>query len=221
MKVLFCLPGKSFSNNFLQSWSELLLWCFNNGITPYLNVKYNAVVYYCRNQLLGADLQNGPEQKPFNGKLDYDYIMWIDSDMVFKPEDFSKLLRVNQDIVSGLYLMDGGHKYATVKHWDYNYFAKNHSFEFLSPDEVKDYCNKYPNTLLDVEYTGFGFMLIKRGVFEKINYPWFRPIFFDLPNGISDFCAEDVGFCKLAIEQGFKIFIEPTVILGHEKSKIY
>jgi hypothetical protein len=61
----------------------------------------------------------------------------------------------------------------------------------------------------------------EEGVFEKINYPWFRPIFFDLPNGISDFCAEDVGFCKLAIEQGFKIFIEPTVILGHEKSKIY
>lgn len=221
MKVLFCLPGKSFSNHFLQSWSELLLWCFNNNITPYLNIKYNAVVYYCRNLLLGADLQNGPEQEPFNGKLDYDYIMWLDSDMVFKPEDFSKLLNAKQDIVSGLYLMDGGKKYATVKNWDYEYFGKNYSFEFLEPEQVKTYQQNNPNTLMDVEYTGFGFILVKKGVFEKIKYPWFKPIFYDLPNGIKDFCAEDVSFCQMAIKNGFKIYIEPSVVLGHEKSIIY
>ena len=221
MKVLFCLPGKTFSNHFLRSWSELLLWCFNNGITPYMNIKYNAVVYYCRNQLLGADLENGPKQVPFGGKVDYDYTMWLDSDMVFTPEHFAKLLNVNQDIVSGLYLMDGGHNYATVKNWDYEHFAKNYSFEFLSPKDIQVYKEEQPNTLLNVEYTGFGFILIKKGVFEKIGYPWFRPIYYELPNGISDFCAEDVGFCQLAIKNGFKIFIEPTVVVGHEKTIVY
>ncbi len=220
MKVIFCIPGKTFSKHFLESWSELLLWCFNNNITPIVNIQYNAVIYYCRNQLLGADLKNGKEQKPFNGKIDYDYIMWLDSDMVFNPEHFAKLLRVNQDIVSGLYLMEGAKKYATVQKWDYEYFGKNYSFDFLTPDFVKNYQKQYPNTLINVEYTGFGFILIKKGVFEKLKYPWFKPIYYDLPNGIRDFCAEDVGFCQEAIKNGFKIYIEPSVILGHEKTKI-
>lgn len=219
-KILFCLPGKTFSNNFLLSWSEFLLWCTKNNIIPYVNIQYNAVIYYCRNLLLGADLQNGKNQLPFNGKLDYDYIMWIDSDIIFTPNDFIRLLNVNQDIVSGLYLMEGGEQYATVQKWDYEYFGKNFSFEFLTPKFVKDYQEQYPNTLIDVEYTGFGFILIKKGVFEKIGYPWFKPIYYDLPNGISDFCAEDVGFCKMAIKNGFKIYIEPNVIVGHEKTKL-
>ena len=147
--------------------------------------------------------------------------MWLDSDMVFTPEHFAKLLNVKQDIVSGLYLMDGGKNYATVKNWDYEYFGKNYSFEFLSPDDNTKYQKENPNTLLPVEYTGFGFILIKKGVFEKIGYPWFRPIYYDLPNGVSDFFAEDVGFCQLAIKNGFKIYIEPSVVLGHEKSIIY
>ena len=32
---------------------------------------------------LGADVLRGKDQKPFDGKLDYDFIMWIDSDQVF------------------------------------------------------------------------------------------------------------------------------------------
>jgi hypothetical protein len=30
--------------------------------------------------------------------------------------------------------------------------------------------------LMPVSYTGFGFMLLKRGVFEAISYPCFRPV---------------------------------------------
>jgi hypothetical protein len=175
------------------------------------------VIYYCRNQLLGGNIENGPEQLPFNGKLDYDYIMWLDSDMVFTPKDFAKLLGAKKDIVSGLYLMDGGAQYATVEHWDLEYFKHNYTFEFLTPEAV----TTKGSTLLKVEYTGFGFILIKKGVFEKIGYPWFRPIYYELPNGIKDFCAEDVGFCQLAIQNGFEIYIDPTVVLGHEKTKIY
>jgi hypothetical protein len=30
--------------------------------------------------------------------------------------------------------------------------------------------------LIEVAYTGIGFMLIKKGVFERLEYPWFKPI---------------------------------------------
>ena len=61
-------------------------------------------------------------------------------------------------------------------------------------------------------------------VFEKIGYPWFPPIWeeIELPNKIvmKDFTSEDVGFCRTAISKGFKIFIDPNIIVGHEKSRI-
>ena len=33
---------------------------------------------------LGADLTRGPDQNPWNGELDYDFIMWIDSTKYLK-----------------------------------------------------------------------------------------------------------------------------------------
>ena len=64
-------------------------------------------------------------------------------------------------------------------------------------------------------------MLVKRGVFETIEYPWFEPEFFYLNDDIKDFCSEDVGFCRKAGKTGFDIWVNPNVIVGHEKSIVY
>ena len=74
---------------------------------------------------LGGDVSRGAAQRAFNGQLDYDYIMWIDSDILFTPEQFVRLLSHDVDIVSGLYLMEGGIHYATVKDWDEEFFRKS------------------------------------------------------------------------------------------------
>lgn len=102
MKIVFCLPGRSFSNNFLVCWSELLQYLPRYGITPILSSQYDSVVYYVRNKCLGGSVTRGINQKPFNGEVDYDYMMWIDSDIVFKVDDFLALLNMNKDIASGL-----------------------------------------------------------------------------------------------------------------------
>ena len=64
-------------------------------------------------------------QTKFGGEIDYDYIMWIDSDIVFKPEQFFKLLDHDRDIISGLYMMQDNINYATVEHMDEDFFADN------------------------------------------------------------------------------------------------
>ena len=92
MRIIFCLPGNSFSGNFLSSWSELLLICAQNGITPLLSQRYSCNIYYARSNCLGADVTRGQHQKPFDGKIDYDYIMWIDSDIIF---NINQLLKLN------------------------------------------------------------------------------------------------------------------------------
>ncbi len=164
---------------------------------------------------LGADVLRGKNQVPFNGEINYDYIMWIDSDILFTPQHFIQLLsHKDKDIVSGLYPMEGGIAYPVVKEWNIDYFQKNGTFEFLKTNDPILY-NKQP---FEVVYTGLGFVLVKKGVFEKIGYPWFPPEFFEFENGIYDFCSEDVGFCRKATRAGFKIWIDPTVVLRHEKT---
>jgi hypothetical protein len=214
MKVVFCLPGRSFSGEFLSCWTDLYYRCLANGITPILSQRYSCNIYYVRTNCLGADVTRGKNQKPFNGKLDYDYIMWIDSDIIFNSDQFMKLLSHQKDICSGLYLMQGGKNYATVETWDEDFFAKHGYFKFMSPEDIK---NK--TELIKVNYTGMGWMLVKKGVYESIEYPWFEPIRKEI-NGYTDFTMEDVAFCHKAIENNYDIHIDPTVIVGHEKTVV-
>lgn len=214
MKVIFCLPGREFSGKFLLSWSNLISSCIHGGIDVIMSQRYNSNVYYVRAQCLGADVLAGKGQKPFQGKVDYDYLMWIDSDIVFQPTDFEKLLRRDLDIVGGVYLMDNNTNYAVVKNWDVKYFQTNGMFEFMERSDIAGQTDP-----IEVCYTGFGFLLIKRGVFEKLEYPWFEPHVTDFGNGVKDFASEDVSFCIKARDAGFKIHIDPTVQLGHEKMR--
>ncbi len=72
---------------------------------------------------------------------------------------------------------------------------------------------------MEVEYNGMGFMLIKKGVFEKVEYPWFCQLKKQIGD-LEDYCSEDVAFCHLARKAGFQIFIDPQLIVGHEKMRV-
>lgn len=214
LKVIFCLPGKSFSGKFLECWTNLVAYCLSNNIQPILSRRESCNIYYVRNMCLGADVSRGKNQKPFNGQTDYDYIMWIDSDIVFTPQQFQRLLNHNKEIVSGIYMMDDGKHFATCKEWDEEYFKKHTHFQFLSPKDIQG-----KEVLLKVVYTGMGFMLVKKDVFESMKYPWFMPIKKEIGDMV-DFTMEDVAFCLKAKEMGFEIFVDPTVRVGHEKKII-
>jgi hypothetical protein len=215
LKIIFCLPGPSYSGTFLSCWSELLLWCLQNNIQIMLSQQYDAVVYYVRNKCLGGDVMRGINQKPFDSRIDYDYMLWIDSDIVFTPEHLQKLLNWDQDIVSGVYLMQGGTHYASVENWNIEYFKKNGSFQFFTKKDLEG-----KTGLINVAYTGFGFILIKKGVFESLEYPWFRPLYQEISENVRDFSSEDVSICQIFREKGLKIYIDPLVKVGHEKKII-
>jgi hypothetical protein len=74
-----------------------------------------------------------------------------------------------------------------------------------------------------VDYTGFGWVLIKHGVFENegMKYPWFAPKMQVFESGeVQDMCGEDVSFCLDAIEAGFEIWCDPRIRVGHEKTRV-
>ena len=215
LHIAFLLSGDNFPAGFVDSLLNLIIYCENKKIEFTIIRRYSSVVYFVRNLCLGGDVRRGVNQKPFDGKLNYTHMMWIDRDSSFKPEDFQTLLDLNLDIVSGIYKIIGGKYYAVVRDWDEEHFQKKGSFQFLTENDFKDY-----KGLMEVVYTGFGFILIKRGVFESLTYPWFKPIFYEIGNCF-DFCAEDVGFCKRIIEKGYKIYVDPRVRIGHIKETIF
>jgi hypothetical protein len=217
LNVIFCLPGNSYSGNFLRGWSEVLFQCPQHGIKPILIQDYDPVVYYARNKCLGGSVLRGGNQKPYDGKIDYDFMMWIDSDVLFTFDQFTKLINWNKEIVSGIYMMKDNEHFATVPEWNIDYFKQTGSFKFLTPADIVG-----KTDLMEVAYTGFGFMLMKKGVMETMDYPWFRPIMHDFSGeqGIIDFSSEDSSMCYLLREKGFKIFVDPTIRVGHEKTLV-
>ena len=195
LTIVFCLPGTTFSHNFLRSWSELLLYCVTHQIRPVISSHQSSNVHFVRNMCLGADVLRGKDQKPFDGKLNYDFIMWIDSDQVFSVNAFVSLLRHDTDVVSGLYLMRNGQQYTAVQNWNDEQFLTKGSFDFLTRNTLmkwldenaegnieekkdksgvpyKDYSN-CTIPLMPVSYSGLGWTLVKNGVYEKLTYPWF------------------------------------------------
>lgn len=209
--IIFCLPASNFSAKWFDSFIILLDYLNKHKIRYMISRKYSPVVYFSRTMCLGGDVLRGPKQKPFNGQLDYTHLMWIDSDVLFKPEQIMTLLNHDKNIVSGVYMMADMKYFATVENWDEEYFKKYGAFQFLTEENIR---NK--KDLMEVDYTGFGFILIKRGVFESLDYPWFQPKFYDFGT-CRDFSSEDASFCKMIKEKGYKIYIDPTIRVGHEK----
>jgi len=211
MTLVICLPGNNFSGNFLDSFLDFYNWCIHNKIQVIISRHYECNIYYVRNMCLGGNSTSGEDQKPWRGQLKYDYILWIDSDIIFKKEDFIRLFNSNKNIISGLYFMQDGKQYATVKNWDEDFYFKNGHFEFVMPENIINIEEPFV-----VDYTGFGFILIKYGIFEKLKYPWFRPLWKKFGN-VNEFTMEDVSFCHLVREQNIDIYVHPKVIVKHEK----
>jgi hypothetical protein len=216
---IFCIPGRQFSGEFMMSFLELLSFISQNGGMFKVSLQYSSMVNYARCKCAGADVSRGKFQKPFNG-IEYDYMMWIDSDIRFNNEMFQKLVEMDKDIASGWYAQPGGDASGgfytpVVEKMEDEYFKQHGTYQFLTTEELSK-----KEELIQVDYIGFGWVLIKQGVFEKIEYPWFAPKMINIGEDIQDVCSEDVAFCHDAKNAGFQIWLDPTCRVGHEKTLV-
>lgn len=174
-------------------------------------------IYGVRNLCLMGEAEFGPNQKPFQGTIDYNYIMWIDSDSIFTPEQFKSLLdqmeeNINLHILSGVYIKENQKEYTAVLKWNDAYFDKHGSSKFLTPKDLKG-----KTKLIKVDFTGLGFIIIRKGVFESLTYPWFQPMGIQNKGQSVGFAGEDAAFCLRAKEARFDTYIDPKISIGHEK----
>ena len=217
--VVFCLPGRGVSYTFLKNFVTLCFDLVQNKASIQISQDYSSMVNFARCKCLGANVLRGPDQLPWDGKLKYDYQLWIDSDIVFNVEKFYQLVLMDEKIASGWYCTEDG-RTTSVAHWlDEDDFKGNGG---VMNHETLDSIAKRKKPFT-VDYAGFGWLLIKHGVFEdsQMTYPWFAPKMQVFESGaVQDMCGEDVSFCLDAKEAGFRIMCDPRIRVGHEKTRV-
>lgn len=223
--VVFAVPGHHYTPGFMSSWTNFTtVNSINQKIHLTYTNTYSPNLYHCRNLLLGGDNLAGVYQTPWQGKLYYDYIFFIDTDQVFDPDQIYRLIdRMESDptleIVTGMYVMAVGGKTPVVLEWNKDYFAQNGKFDFKTPKQLIDLAANSSNGLVKAFYNGMGFSIFRKGVFERLEYPWFRPLTHKVGENI-DLMGEDVALFYNLYEKGINLWIDPYAYVGHEKYQV-
>ena len=206
--IVICTPGSSMLGSYVQSLLRLVAYLAQEKITFAFANGVSSHVGDAREVTLSGTRENSfTEQRPLEGGLTYDKLMWIDSDIAFEPEDVVKLYKSDKDIISGGYLMANG----TVP---------IHKETLASPITYEEVLEmKEP---VKISGAGFGFICIKQGVFESLPRPWFQSVKVtaqvDGKGYDFNMMGEDLSFCESASQAGFEIWFDPSVRVTHHKT---
>ena len=136
-----------------------------------------------------------------------DYLLFVDSDMMWGKDAIFKLLEADKDIITGL--ITNRRQGQTQR-----------AICYVRADDVVVWIKDLPSEteLFQIDACGTAFMLIKRKVLETLGYDCFDRIIVD---GKKSGFQEDVNFCIRAKDKGFQIWCDPQVKVGHVGRYIY
>lgn len=131
----------------------------------------------------------------------YDYVLWVDSDVVLPRDALAKMLTHRQHYVSGVYIQRKQGVSIPEVYMHYGEGMVN-----MSPDAIPE------SGLMVVAATGFGCVLTTRKILEDVGYPQFEYTnALDHKNTVS----EDVDFCVKAARSGYDITLDPSIRCKH------
>jgi len=131
-------------------------------------------------------------------KSECNYLLFIDSDMIWQPESLEQAYDLLQqkgvDLVTGIYFTKSEPFMPVIKKMD-------------MASGIFSVTLEWDNNPFQVDGAGMGFMLIPRRVLEKMKDPYCS-----WDNGLS----EDLNFCIKVRSQGnYKLWAHPGIKLGH------
>lgn len=138
-------------------------------------------------------------------KNKYDYILWIDSDMVFSPFVLYDLLEADKDIVSAVCFMRRAPYEPCI-------YSKLRMGATLEEDQIEKYID-YPEGVFEIEACGMAMCLMKVVVLEDIIRQTGQPFFPVKSNHRT--LGEDLSFCYNARKSGYKIWATSKPNIGH------
>ena len=210
-RVHICMPcyGGMLTESCFMSYIKWANVCRQLGIDWTMETMTNeSLISRARNTLTAKFLHN----------KDSTHLMFIDADIGWEPWHLLVMLNRDVDVIGGLYPM----KSLPVK-WCVNGF---------------DGAEEGPDGLQEVSKTGTGFLLIKRGVFEKLDaHPATKPFmndiglpvelnpymktYFDTAVRENRYYSEDWTFCENWRDLGGKVWVDKRVLLKHTGTYVF
>lgn len=157
-------------------------------------VEMGSLIYNSRNNLAAKAIKD-----------EYDYVFWLDSDMVFRQDTLLRMIDVLEknglDFLTGLY-------FRRVMPFSPVLFKTLDMLPDFMGCEWSEY-EELPDELFEVAGCGFGLVLLKTDVLFEVQAKYdtmFNPL-----TGL----GEDIAFCWRARQLGYKIMCDPTIEAGH------
>ena len=150
-----------------------------------------SLVYTSRKQLCRTAMESGA-----------DYVLWLDSDMVFEPTLMEELMKdmEGRDIVSAMYF---------ARKPPYRPVILKTLEKTLGGGNVEHYDDYPTDGIFEIAGCGFGCVMMRTNVIRQM-----AEIFSDTFGPIPGF-GEDFSFCLRAKTMGVKMYADPKIIVGH------
>lgn len=127
----------------------------------------------------------------------FSHILWVDSDIMLPKDTLKRFVGAKKDFVAGVY----SYKTLGTKEIVAKRFASDDEYENITIKEIKE-----SKGLIPIDGVGFGCVLTKVKMFDKIQYPWFI---------YTQEMGEDIFFCRKAQNAGYELYLDTDVICGH------
>jgi hypothetical protein len=203
ISVTIAIPTtRDFPYQTVLSLIETIAACHTYGIPLYVCVVPSSLVHHSRSVAAHSFL-----------KGNHTRLFWIDSDIVWKADDFIRVLVKSKrhDVICGVY---------PAKRADQSYFVR--VIDGAEPDEFG---------LVPIEGTGLGFACVSRGVIEHLaalapklkfgGHDELIPHIFRCDDDGTDVRGEDYAFWADVREHGYTIMADTQVDLGHVGQQVY
>lgn len=180
-KLAVAIPCRDMLHSaFAQCLTQMVKLNTQNNLDTHVFMDASTVLLTQRERLALEAKKSGAE-----------YMLWLDSDMVFPATTSLRLLAHKEDIVAANYvrrqLPAKGVAYESIGEW-----------ENPLPFEPKD-------DLVPVEGIGMGCMLMKTEILSKIPQPWFE---FGWTPESNDHLGEDMIFCQKMAKAGHTVKVD-------------
>jgi hypothetical protein len=149
----------------------------------------------CRNRAVHDCLKNG-----------FTHLFFCDDDVYVPEHTLVDLHAMNRGIAAGVYPSTKTEYPGDLKAETYVMAGQN-----------GQWFRHWFTGIRQVDVVGGGCMLIKRGVFDKVKFPWFRwPE--GIVNGAHVLKSDDLDFCERASAAGINVWANGDVRCGHVKA---
>ena len=187
-------------------YPDTTLSLFTCGGLGVLDLAASTFVDICRSDIAKRFMEHDEEK----------YLLYVDSDMVFKREDVLRLIddmERHPDIgcLSAICTFRDG-SYKPVAHWI-------EDGAYIPGEELVDRIVRYMKrgSVQDVDLQGTGFMLIRRDAMEGLEHPIFEAGY----DEDGHFWGEDIRFMEKVRGAGFRTCIDFGVQVGHIGAQVY